>query len=461
MKPTILVVDDEPRLAEVLAVALGARGFRSEFVCSVAQAKDFLASHLVDLVIADLRMPERSGRDLLHDLRQERPDLPVVIATAYASMRDAVELVKEGAFDYLSKPFEIDDVVATIGRALQLKDTIDENRRLRDELERKYSFENLIGTSPAFQQVLRQITEVCGTRSTVLIQGESGTGKELVARAIHFNSPRRAKSFIALNCAAIPEALLESELFGHVKGAFTGAVGAREGRFAAANGGTLFLDEIGDMPIAVQAKVLRAIQEQVLEPVGSTQSIEVDVRIVAATHRDLRAMADVRTFREDLYYRLNVFPIMLPALRERRDDILLLASYFLRSFAEDMAKKVVGFTPATEAAMQGYSWPGNIRELQNCIERAVIVAKGNAIEIGDLPRYVFEDVGRGQESSLAGTVPHELDEALAKIERDFIVAAIEESGGVQAKAAVRLGISERSLWHRVKKLSIRIGKTAG
>lgn len=410
----------------------------------------------VDLVLTDLRMPEAGGRDLLHQLRAGRPEIPVVIMTAYTSVRDAVDLVKEGAFDYISKPFEIDDVLATIERALKLRETLEENRRLRGEVEAKYRFDHLIGESRAFQDVLRQIGEVCGSRATVLLHGESGTGKEIVARAIHYNSPRRTKPFVPVNCAAIPESLLESELFGHAKGAFTGALSAREGRFSAADGGTLFLDEIGDMPLSIQAKVLRALQEQTFEPVGSNKTVKVDVRIVAATHRDIRRMVGERGFRDDLYYRLNVFPITLPPLRERPHDIEPLARHFLREFADEMGKKVVSFTPAAEAAMQSYAWPGNIRELQNCIERAVIVARGASIDVPDLPRYVLD----GAAKAAAGSqIPEDLDEELSRIERGFIVEALRETRGVQVRAAERLGITERSFWHRVKKLGIRIDRS--
>ncbi|MBF9235269.1 sigma-54-dependent transcriptional regulator [Microvirga alba] len=452
MKPSVLVVDDEIRLAEVLSVALDERGFDTQAVGSVQAAQEALGSSHVDIVLADLRMPDLGGRDLLHQIQETRPDIPVIVMTAYASVRDAVDLVKEGAFDYISKPFEIDDVVATIARALKLGEMLKENRRLRDELEEKYKFENLSGQSAVFRIVLQQITEVCGSRATVLLEGESGTGKELVARAIHYNSPRHLKPFVAVNCAAIPEALLESELFGHTKGAFTGAVSAREGRFALADGGTLFLDEIGDMPISIQAKLLRAIQEQTFEPIGASKSVSVDVRIIAATHKNLRKMIKAQEFREDLYYRLNIFPMAIPPLRDRAEDIPLLASQFLRSFAQDMAKRLVGFTPAAEAAMVAYPWPGNVRELQNCVQRAVIVARGASIDVPDLPRYVLEGQPKANSPS---KLPDDLDAELAQIERSFILKALRETNGVQVRAAERLGVTERSLWHRIKKLGIR------
>jgi two-component system, NtrC family, response regulator AtoC len=436
----------------VLAVALEAQGFEASFVTSVTAALARIEEHPVSLVLTDLRMPGLTGRDLLARIRAARPALPVIIMTAYASVRDAVELVKEGAFDYVSKPFEIEDVVATIQRALRLHESEQENERLRQELQQNYDFGALIGASPAFQTLLRQISEVCASRATVLLQGASGTGKELVARAIHYNSPRKKRPFVAVNCAAIPETLLESELFGHVKGAFTGATSPREGRFAAAHGGTLFLDEIGDMPLPLQAKVLRAVQEQSFEPVGSTRTVHVDVRIVAATHHDLRGDVERGSFRQDLFYRLNVFPITVPSLRERSADIPLLARHFLDRYAKEMGKRIDEISADALAAMQAYEWPGNIRELQNCVERAVIVARGVMIGENDLPAYMF-DRRAPQE---VGGVPDHLDDTLAGLERDFIIAALKESNGVQARAAERLGISERSLWHRLKKLGIQV-----
>ncbi len=456
----ILIVDDETRLGEVTAAGLQARGFDAHAVDNVAAALSFLDENTVRLVLSDLRMPGASGRDLLNRLQAARPELPVIIMTAYASVRDAVALIREGAFDYIAKPFEMDDVVATIGRALKLRDAEDDIRRLRQELRDKFDFGSLIGTSAPFQQVLKQVTDVCDSRATVLLHGESGTGKELIARAIHDNSQRRDKPFVAVNCAAIPENLMESELFGHVKGAFTGAIAAREGRFSLANGGTLFLDEIGDMPLALQAKVLRAVQEQTFEMVGGTRSITVDVRFIAASHRDLRKEVEKGNFREDLYYRLNVFPITVPALRDRPGDIPALAAHFLSRHARSMGKKLTGFSKPALTAMEAYRWQGNIRELQNCIERAVIVAQGPMVEVGDLPPYLFEDRPR-LASGAAAALPADLDAELARVEKEIVTRALRECGGIQARAAERLGITERSLWHRVKKLGIRITRSTG
>ena len=457
MMPTILVVDDEVRLADVLTAALEDLGYRAIATESARGALSCLEQERIDLVLTDLRLPGMDGRALMREVRQRWPEIPVVMITAFAAVRDAVELVKEGAFDYIAKPFEIEDVAATIGRALRLSEVVRDNERLRTELEGRYSFENLIGNSLPFRKVIEQVTEVCETRATVMLNGESGTGKEVVARAIHFNSPRRKRPFIAVNCAAIPEALLESELFGHVKGAFTGALANRIGRFAAADGGTLFLDEIGDMPVAIQAKLLRAIQERSFEPVGGNQTQMVDVRIIAATHRDLRQAVAAGQFREDLYYRLNVFPIQLPALRDRREDIAILAAHFLGVLAESVGKRVTGFTPGALSAMADYAWPGNIRELQNCVERAVIVAKSPTIDIPDLPRDLFDGSSRQRERD---DLPSDLDAEIDRLERRFIMEALRRSDGKQVQAAQLLGIAERSLWHRIKKHGIKVTRHA-
>ncbi|MDX3808880.1 sigma-54-dependent transcriptional regulator [Bosea thiooxidans] len=455
MSHAILVVDDEERLADVLAAALEDLGYAATVATSAQAALMAFEQSRFDLVLTDLRLPGMDGRGLLREVRSHWPDVPVIIITAFATVRDAVELVKEGAFDYIAKPFEMEDVAATIRRALRLADVVRDNERLRSELEGRHSFDTLIGNSASFRHVIEQVTEVCETRATVMLNGESGTGKELVARAIHFNSPRRARPFIAVNCAAIPETLLESELFGHVKGAFTGAVANRVGRFAAADGGTLFLDEIGDMPLAIQAKLLRVVQERSFEPVGASRSQTVDVRLIAATHKDMRQAVAENRFREDLFYRLNVFPIRLPALRERSEDIPLLAAHFLATLSETVGKPVSGFSPAALSAMSAHSWPGNIRELHNCVERALIVAKNPVIDVQDLPRDLFE----GQRRSGGDALPRDLDAELERIERDFILEALRRSNGVQVKAARMLGIAERSLWHRIKKLGIRLNRT--
>jgi two-component system, NtrC family, response regulator AtoC len=458
MTHTILLVDDEPKLRDVLSVGLNDLGYRTLTAPSGSQALDLLQREEVDLVLTDLRMPGIGGRELLKEIKRIRPALPVVLMTAYSTVKDAVQVIKEGAFDYIGKPFEMDELTATIDNALRLYDVMRDNARLRAALEERHSFESLIGNSAAFRAVIKAIGEVCESRANVLLTGESGTGKEMVAQAIHYNSPRRERPFVALNCAAIPEGLLESELFGHVKGAFTGAVANRTGRFAQADGGTLFLDEIGDMPMPVQAKILRVLQERAFEPVGGSQTRTVDVRIVAATNKNLAEAIRLGKFRDDLYYRLNVFPIGLPALRERAEDIPLLAEHFAREVATSMGRKFSSFAPAALQAMTTYYWPGNIRELQNCVERAIIVARGEQIDVADLPPYLFErPSGDGKE----GALPTNLDEELERIERGYLLEALRRADGVQVKAAEMLGISERSFWHRVKKYAISIVKQAG
>ena len=452
----VLVVDDEQRLADLVCLSLTDQGYAASAHIRAADALAVFDREHVDLVISDLRMPDMDGRQLMHEVKQRSPDTAVIIMTAYASVRDAVDLVKQGAYDFVPKPFDMDELLAAVERALQLTSTVRDNKRLRAELEGRYRFDQMIGTSARFRAVIAAVTEVCESRATVLLRGESGTGKELVARAIHFNSLRRAAPFVAVNCAAIPEGLLESELFGHVKGAFTGAVQSREGRFRAADGGTLFLDEIGDMPLPIQAKILRVLQERTFEPLGSTRSEQVDVRIVVATHRDLQQMVAEGSFREDLYYRLNVFPIVLPSLRERLEDLEMLAIHFLKHFTEEMGKRVLIFSADALQAMRAYHWPGNIRELQNCVERAVIVCRSQVIEVADLPPYLFDQDRR---TSGFADLPSDLDAALAAVERDWIVEALRRAEGVQVRAAHLLGIAERSLWHRIKKYNL--GKRTG
>ena len=455
---TILVVDDEPRMREVVAAALDDLGYRTVIADTADDALRRIGGEPVDLLLSDLRMPGMDGRELLRQARRLAPNLPVVIMTAYSSVKDAVQLVKEGAFDYVGKPFEIEELAATLDNALRLSEALRDNQRLRRELEGRYRFESLIGASPAFRRVIAAIGEVCESRANVLLTGESGTGKEVAARAIHFNSTRSRNPFVAINCAAIPEGLLESELFGHVKGAFTGAVNARPGRFVQADGGTIFLDEIGDMPIAIQAKILRVLQDRVVEAVGGTSSKLVDVRIVAATNQDLRESVRNGGFRSDLYYRLNVFPIELPALRRRPEDIPLLVAHFLAELRKGTGRPVPDFSPAALRLMEAYDWPGNIRELQNCVERAVIIARGSQIETSDLPDDLHRPATRP--AADADAIPSNLEAALEDIERRFVIAALERTQGSQVQAAQLLGVSERSLWHRVKKLGISIVKRA-
>ncbi|TXL71920.1 sigma-54-dependent Fis family transcriptional regulator [Vineibacter terrae] len=456
MSRTVLIVDDETKLLHVLSVALEALGYQTLTASTGTAALKTLDVEDVDLVLTDLRMPGITGRELMRAIHERRPGLPVILMTAYATVRDAVDIIKQGASDYIGKPVEMDELESAIASALRLRDALRENQRLREELEGRYRFDNLAGSSAAFRTVITAVAEVCASKANVLITGESGTGKEMVARAIHFNSPRKESRFIAINCAAIPENLLESELFGHVKGAFTGALSNRPGRFATADGGTIFLDEIGDMPLALQAKILRTLQERTIEPVGSDRTRSVDVRVIAATNRDLLEAVRAGRFREDLYYRLSVYPIALPPLRDREDDVAELADRFVARLAAEMGKRVTGITPAARRAMASYPWPGNIRELQNCVERAVIVARGDLIDLPDLPPYLFQPTGAGATGERESRLPADLAAELEATEKRWIIEALRRAGGVQVRAAAMLGITDRGLWHRIRKLDIRV-----
>jgi DNA-binding NtrC family response regulator len=460
MTHNVLVVDDEPKLCDLLASALNQNGITVFTAGNGLHALKVLETEDIDLVISDWRMPGMDGPQLLAEIKSRFAHLPVIVMTAYSTVKNAVQSMRNGAFDYIAKPFDIDELDITVSKALQFRDILKDNQRMRAELDEHQQIDSLIGDSPSFRRVLQAMDSVRESNATILLTGESGTGKEMVARAIHKHGNRADKPFVAVNCAAIPEGLLESEMFGHRKGAFTGAVADRVGRFLQADKGTLFLDEIGEMPLALQAKILRALQERVIEPVGDPRERKVDVRVIAATNKNLLDAVANKEFREDLYYRLNVFPIPLPALRERVEDIAPLARHFAHVLGATAGKRISGFSPAALQAMARYSWPGNIRELQNCVERATIVASGTVIDDDDLPAYLF--------ASAAATcsaiptegmgVPSDLEAALAQVEKNYILAALAQSNGVQAAAAQLIGISERSFWYRLKKLGIHVDK---
>jgi DNA-binding NtrC family response regulator len=462
MSHNVLVVDDEPKLCDLLASALGQGDITVFTAGNGLHALTVLEREEIDLVISDWRMPGMDGPQLLAEIRVRFPDLPVIVMTAYSTVKNAVQSMRNGAFDYISKPFDIDELDITVNKALQFRDIMRDNVRLRAELDQHQQIDSLVGESPSFRRVLQAVDSVRDSNATILLTGESGTGKEMVARAIHKHGNRADKPFVAVNCAAIPEGLLESEMFGHRKGAFTGAVADRVGRFMQADKGTLFLDEVGDMPLALQAKILRALQERIIEPVGDPRERKVDVRVIAATNKDLLDAVAKKEFREDLYYRLNVFPIPLPPLRERPEDIAPLARHFAHVLGATAGKRITGFSPEALQAMANYPWPGNIRELQNCVERATIVASSNTIEESDLPAYLFGsrpiDSSVGQLFIDGPAIPENLDAALAEVEKNYILAALQETNGVQAAAAQLIGISERSLWYRLKKLEIHVDK---
>jgi len=408
------------------------------------RAVETVSERSVDLVLMDLRMERMDGIEALGRIRERRPSLPVIMITAYSSVESAVEAMKQGAFDYITKPVDADALKLTVARALRLERLEEENRILRERLGERFDFSRMIGNSPPMRAVFETLALVAPTDATVLIQGESGTGKELVANALHENSPRAGSPFVKVNCAALHENLLESELFGHEKGAFTGATEQRKGRFELAHGGTLFLDEIGDMSSATQAKILRVLQEGEFERVGGTRTLRVDVRVVAATHRNLREMVEAGGFRQDLYYRLSVVPIELPPLRDRGDDIVLLATHFLEHYAKKNRKTIRGFTPEAVRLLLRHDWPGNIRELQNAVERAVILCLGERISPHELPlsgKPPLRD---------AGPPPLRPGVTLKEMERELIRLTLEQAGGNRTRAAEMLGISRQTLLNRLK-----------
>ena len=460
MSHNVLVVDDEPKLCDLLSSALSQNDVHVFTASNGVQALAILEQEDIDLVISDWRMPGMDGPQLLAEVKQRYSHLPVIVMTAYSTVKNAVQSMRNGAYDYIAKPFDIDELDITVHKALQFRDILRDNARMRAELDQHQPFDSLMGDSPSFRRVLQAIDSVRDSSATILLTGESGTGKEMVARAIHKHGSRADKPFVAVNCAAIPEGLLESEMFGHRKGAFTGAVTDRVGRFMQADKGTLFLDEVGDMPLALQAKILRALQERVIEPVGDPRERKVDVRVIAATNKNLLEAVANKEFREDLYYRLNVFPIQLPALRERIEDIAPLARHFAHNLGATAGKRITGFSPDALQAMAEYNWPGNIRELQNCVERATIVATSSTIEDSDLPPYLFSAQPHQQCGVLESgpSVPPDLEAALAEVEKAYILAALQQANGVQAAAAQLIGISERSFWYRLKKLDIHVEK---
>ena len=427
---------------------LEAEGYAAIGAGAGTQALARLRSEEFDVVLTDLRMPGVGGMEILKAAREARRDLPVILVTAFGSIETAIQAIRQGAYDYVTKPFSLGEISLLVGRALEDRQLRAENVSLRRELEGRYRFENLLGKSPAMQAVFVLIRQAAPGDTNVLITGESGTGKELVAKALHHNSARAERPFVPVNCAAVPAGLLESELFGHVKGAFTGAIKARQGLFREAEGGTLFLDEIGDMAPELQAKLLRAIEDRAVRPVGSDEAIPVDLRLAAATNKDIVARIQDGRFREDLYYRLAVIPIHLPPLRERREDIPLLAEHFLRRAAAAAGKEIRGFTPEAMAALLRHPWPGNVRELENVVERAVTLMAGD---------HVTPDVLL-LETSLAPEPGALLAQAarrptLDELTAEYVALVLREAGGDKAKAAEILGISKRTLYRWEKQIS--------
>jgi len=449
MAISILVVDDEPSQRSALAGFLRKKGYVTVEAESAAAALTVARQQVVDLVLTDLRMPGMDGARLLQELKSLNPLLDVIIMTAFGTMSEAVGAMKEGALDFITKPIDLEQLEVAIARAVERKQLISENQRLQQLVEERSSFSGILTRSESMQRALSVAARAAASRTTVLILGESGTGKELVAKAIHLASARAAKPFVAINLAALPETLAESELFGHEKGAFTGADRMRPGRFEAADGGTLFIDEVGDMPPAIQAKLLRVLQEREVERLGSSRPVQVDVRIIAATNRSLAGMVKDKTFREDLYYRLNVVRVELPPLRERKEDIPLLADHFMRRFAVENSRAMQGCTREAMDALLKHPFPGNVRELQHLIEQAVVLSRDEWIGLEDLGLAGAQTPS--SESASTGT----FTERVEAFEKRLIQQAMAEGHGVQSQAARLLGISERHLRYKLTKYGMK------
>jgi len=453
--PLILVVDDEAAQRDILGGLLRKQGYAVREVPSGAAALAVLRAEPVDLILTDVKMPAMSGLELLREARALNPELPVVVLTAYGNVTDAVVAMRDGAVDYLTKPVDIDAVLHRVRKVLEGQQLLAENRALREALRGRYRVEGIVAESWKMQEVLSLVQRVAPSNTTVLICGESGTGKELIAQAIHYQSPRSGRPLVTVNCAALPDALLESELFGHVKGAFTGAVSDRAGRFEAADGGTIFLDEIGELSPAVQAKLLRVLQEREFERVGTNRTVKVDVRLLTATNQDLERAVREQRFREDLYFRLNVVSIRIPPLRERREDILPLLDHFLRTYAAANDKTIRGVTREARDWVLKYDYPGNIRELENLVERAVVLCRGEVIDLDDLPLSIREGTAATVPAPTPGSLPAELE----TLERRMIEDALARADGVQTRAAELLGIGERALRYKMKKLGLKDSAT--
>jgi two-component system NtrC family response regulator len=457
---SILIVDDEPNYLIVLSELLKDEGFEVFTAADGASGLKLVEDVDLDLVVTDMQMPGMNGLELLHKVKEKNRDLPVVVITAYAEVEKAVQAMQAGAYSYLAKPFSNDELIITLNKAAQLYSLVRENTRLRDEIKGKSGFAGMVGKNPRMLQVYQLIEKVAPTHASVLITGESGTGKELVAKAIHVNSPRESRPFIAVNCAALSGSLLESELFGHEKGAFTGAVAMRKGRFELADTGTIFLDEVGEIPLALQSKLLRILQEKTFERVGSGKTIEVDVRIISATNKDLREEVSAGRFREDLFYRLNVIPISLPPLRERMDDMRLLAEYFVDKYRKELRKPMLQISADALKLMVKLPWEGNIRELENTIERAAILCSNDIIEADDVhpdTSYPEESSLLGQELDLRLMIPEQagLNDVLYVIEKKMLTQALNDTDYVQARAAEKLGITKSLLQYKMKKYRIK------
>ncbi|SMC52047.1 two-component system, NtrC family, response regulator [Desulfocicer vacuolatum DSM 3385] len=453
----VLIVDDEKNYPTILGEVIKEEGFEPVTASSGLIALDILRSEPIDLVLTDVMMPGMDGIELLARIKELNPGLPVMVMTAHGSVERAVEAMQKGAFTYILKPFDNETLVAHMQKAIAIHEIVKENSRLKEEISILYNFDNIIGKSKPMEDLYNVIRKVAPTGASILIEGESGTGKELAARSIHYNSPRKDHPLVAVNCSAFAESLLESELFGHEKGAFTGAANMKKGRFELAHKGTIFLDEIGELPSAIQVKLLRVLQEKTIERVGGTQSFKVDFRLIAATNKNLEKEVEKGHFREDLYYRLNVVKAVMPPLRERDGDIPLLVNHFIHKYAHErkIQQPLNGVDPRAARVIFEYSWPGNVRELENVIERAVILATGTTISVEDLPMKLQSSASSRPSMPLEG-IPENagLTETLAAVEKRMIKRAMALSGNVQTKAAKILGIGKSGLNQKIKKYGL-------
>mgnify|MGYP000333167180 CR=1 FL=1 len=455
MAERVLVVDDDEAMQFTLREALAARGLESVVVASAEAALEHLQAEEFDLVLLDVKLEGMTGMEALPRILRLDPQMPVIMITAHGSREMGLQAIKAGAYDFFEKPFKMDELSVVIRRALERRSLVREVSTLSDQLGTRLRFENIIGSSSAMQAALARISKAIPTDVTILLCGENGTGKGLLAQAIHHNSPRGAGPFVTITCASIPEGLLESELFGHERGAFTDARVAKPGKFELAEGGTVFLDEVGDLSPATQAKLLRVLQDHTCERLGGTKTIKVNVRIIAATNKDLERAVQDGTFREDLYYRINVVSVRVPPLRERKEDVPLLVEHFIRLYSAKLGKQVRGFSAEAMALLLAHDWPGNVRELEHLVEHALVMADGPVMGLDCLPTHIVSYRPRAPEEPTL-TPGGSLDDTLESLERKLILSALQRTGGVQSRAARLLGITERSLWHRVKKHGIDI-----
>ncbi len=454
-KIKILVIDDDDSGREALTMLLQSAGYEVTSAATGESALDLIDREQYQVIVSDLFLPDKSGLDILQNVQKISPATEVIVVTGHASAQTAVRAMKEGAFDYITKPIDFDELKIVVLKALEKQKLLSENMYLRRQLQGRFEFNNIIGSSPAMNLVFERMNRIVKTDSAILVSGESGTGKELVARALHYNGTRKDRPFVAVNCSAIPETLLESELFGHVRGAFTGAIKDKPGKFEAANHGTIFLDEIGTLPLHLQAKLLRVLQEHEVERVGSNKTVKLHVRVISATNADLEHMVKRGTFREDLYYRLNVIPLHLPPLRERQQDIVYLTAFFLEKQCRLMGRAPCSINKQALEALEQYSWPGNVRELENLIERMIVLTDAPVITLEDVPAKIIGEKPAGE--ARYNKMPREgvdLVATISRYEHSLISEALESAGGIKAKAAALLGINRTTLVEKIKRLKM-------